>query len=63
MNALRHTAARNAPSANRPVNTAFAPVIDRDRARDFGVGYGNSSGYASARRYARTPVATRFRFG
>jgi hypothetical protein len=33
----------------------------RDRARDFGVGYGNSSGYASARRYLGSQPAPRFR--
>lgn len=33
----------------------------RDRARDFGVGYGNSSGYASARRYLGNQPAPRFR--
>ena len=29
-----------------------APTSHTHRERDFGVGYGNSSGYASARRYA-----------
>jgi len=33
----------------------------RERARDFGVGYGNSSGYASARRYLGNQPAPRFR--
>lgn len=32
------------------------------RTRDFGVGYGNSSGYASTRRYASTGSESRFRF-
>ncbi len=31
------------------------------RERDFGVGYGNSSGYASSRRYAGTSGQPRFR--
>ncbi len=31
------------------------------RERDFGIGYGNSSGYASARRYPRDPGNARFR--
>ena len=31
------------------------------RERDFGVGYGNSSGYASARRYTRDWGNARFR--
>ena len=32
-----------------------------DRAREFGVGYGNSSGYATTRRYASPWGAPRFR--
>ncbi len=32
------------------------------RERGFGVGYGNSSGYASGRNYAPKPVTTPFRF-
>lgn len=32
------------------------------RERGFGIGYGNSSGYASNRNYAPKPVATPFRF-
>lgn len=31
------------------------------RPRDFGVGYGNSSGYASSKRYTTTSVPSRFR--
>ncbi len=31
------------------------------RERDFGIGYGNSSGYASNRRYASQWAAPRFR--
>ncbi|MBB6598104.1 hypothetical protein [Luteimonas sp. MC1825] len=33
----------------------------RDRAREFGVGYGNSSGYASPRRYVASQGTHRFR--
>ena len=33
------------------------------RERDFGVGYGNSSGYASTRRYTQDWATPRFRFG
>jgi hypothetical protein len=36
----------------RPAVTAAAPVRREYRERDFGVGYGRSSGYASDRRYA-----------
>ena len=37
-----------------PVRTPSpsTPVRHEHRARDFGVGYGNSSGYVSRRRYA-----------
>lgn len=38
-----------------------ARLPTRDRAREFGVGYGNSSGYASARRYVASQGAPRFR--
>lgn len=43
------------------------PALDarpsRYRARDFGIGYGTSSGYAAARRYAPgSQPAPRFRF-
>lgn len=31
------------------------------RERDFGIGYGKSSGYASERRYTTAPVGLRFR--
>lgn len=39
-----------------------APVRHLHRERDFGVGYGNSSGYASQRRYARSQMQPLFRF-
>jgi len=38
-----------------------APVRHLHRERDFGVGYGNSSGYASDRRYAEDWGQDRFR--
>ena len=49
-----------------PVNAAPARVHDaaphaRYRSRDFGVGYGTSSGYAAARRYAPNASPSRFR--
>ncbi|MDH5833362.1 hypothetical protein [Luteimonas kalidii] len=37
------------------------PVFER-RERGFGVGYGNSSGYASDKRYAPATGTARFRF-
>jgi len=53
----------SAPAAKREAATPAATVValadvipgprpDRYRSRDFGTGYGRSSGYASARRYA-----------
>lgn len=48
---------RNRPSSPTPSTRPYAPVAysagstNRHRARDFGVGYGSSSGYASARSY------------
>ena len=50
----------NAPSAN--VTVAPLPVRHIHRERDFGVGYGNSSGYASNRRYTHEWAPSRFRF-
>ena len=38
-------------------------VMLRRRERDFGVGYGNSSGYASDKRYASAWGQLRFRCG
>jgi hypothetical protein len=37
-----------------------APVRHLHRERDFGVGYGNSSGYASTRQYASKWAPPRF---
>jgi len=49
----------------RPVNAPPRPLSYRQaaRSRDFGVGYGNSSGYASGRRYASNWGNERFRCG
>lgn len=60
MNALTttRTVATTAPTAAKTV----APVRHLHRQRDFGVGYGNSSGYASNRSYASNWVQPRFRF-
>ncbi len=38
-----------------------APVAPRYSARDFGTGYGRSTGYASARRYSQSTTPARFR--
>lgn len=40
-----------APPLSRILVSAKGPSRPQRRERDFGIGYGNSSGYASARRY------------
>ncbi|HEY0502748.1 MAG TPA: hypothetical protein VGD42_04555 [Lysobacter sp.] len=50
----------NSNDSSRP-NVVPLPVRHVHRERDFGVGYGNSSGYASNRRYADNWVQPRFR--
>ena len=57
MNAL--TTARTASSFRNTVVTL--PARRERRERDFGVGYGSSSGYAAARRYANDWGLSRFR--
>jgi hypothetical protein len=42
---------------------ASAPTRHMYRARDFGIGYGNSSGYASDKRYTPSWGQPRFKFG
>ena len=49
-------AATTPPAAVQP-----APVRHLHRERDFGVGYGNSSGYASNRRYSSSSFQPLFR--
>ncbi len=53
-----HTTVRPNPVPARALPPL--PASER-RERAFGVGYGNSSGYASKRSYAPRSVATRFR--
>jgi hypothetical protein len=48
-------------SADRRAQAASSRRVHRER--DFGVGYGNSSGYASERRYSPNGPQPRFRFG
>lgn len=62
MNALPRTAPAANAAPTHPARSPSAPVVDRSRARDFGVGYGNSSGYATARRYTSNWGTPRFRF-
>jgi hypothetical protein len=50
----------------RPRNrTPAAPLVVRPakRERDFGIGYGSSSGYATAAPYAPNRITGRFRLG
>ena len=58
MNVTPITSARQTQATRIPT-TARTPYERRER--DFGVGYGNSSGYASARRYTRDWGNERFR--
>ncbi len=60
---------RNAPTTANSNTSASAsrrfriagPAWQQPRERDFGIGYGNSSGYASDRRYAENWGQDRFR--
>lgn len=60
MNVSIH-APRPAVHAARPA-VAIPPPRPEPRRRDFGIGYGSSSGYVSNRRYASSSVPSRFRF-
>ncbi|MGY3266271.1 MULTISPECIES: hypothetical protein [unclassified Lysobacter] len=58
------TTERTAPTANpTPAETArVVPfTLSNPRERDFGVGYGKSSGYATTRRYTTEWAGPRFR--
>jgi len=59
-----NTILQTAPRQSLPLQARTArplPASER-RARAFGVGYGNSSGYASDRRYTPESGNARFRF-
>jgi hypothetical protein len=51
---------RTAATAKQAPAVLFTPITER-RERDFGIGYGKSSGYASTRRYANTSFQPLFR--
>ena len=57
---VRTFEARRAESA-KPAVVPSAPARQQYRERDFGVGYGTSSGYASHRRYSNSGFAPLFR--
>ncbi|MHB8911369.1 MAG: hypothetical protein ACYC42_01680 [Lysobacter sp.] len=63
MNAIHLTPAtgRTAATPARAIPVPLPPMRHIHRERDFGVGYGNSSGYASARHYADHREQPRFR--
>ena len=52
---------RKTPRTSAITTTRNAAPAQIHRDRDFGVGYGNSSGYASPRRYIDTRGQTYFR--
>jgi hypothetical protein len=61
MNALTSLFSSHLP---RPQNRGtLVPLVARPvkRERDFGIGYGSSSGYATAARYVSSQTAFRFR--
>lgn len=61
---LRSFESRNPSTSASAVPAAAQPVTRHlHRERDFGVGYGNSSGYASERRYTSNWVQPLFRCG
>ncbi len=57
---VRYFEARRADSKSAAV-VPSAPARQQYRERDFGVGYGNSSGYASHRRYSNSGFQPLFR--
>jgi hypothetical protein len=59
MNAFTRTP--TAPVSAPSTNVVQLPQRHIHREREFGVGYGNSSGYASNRRYANDWMQPRFR--
>ena len=48
-------------SAAKPAPAVLFTPVRQHRERDFGVGYGSSSGYATNRRYANSPFKPLFR--
>jgi hypothetical protein len=61
MNIRNFEARRNESAKPAPVAEPAAPARQQYRERDFGVGYGNSSGYASHRRYSSSGFQPLFR--
>lgn len=63
MSTITHIATdrRNNDSRNSDSQNRNAPTRRQHRERDFGVGYGNSSGYALSKRYTSDWGQPRFR--
>lgn len=61
MNAFRTLSTNPNPTPSKRSNVVTMPTRHVHRERDFGVGYGNSSGYASNRRYVSDWAQPRFR--
>ena len=65
MNAIHFLPTTTLRTPAKPVDASRAPIPTRTRLlhreRDFGVGYGNSRGYASAHRYVDNRAQPRFR--
>ncbi len=61
MNAFTRTPTVSAPASTPRSNVVPMPERHIHRERDYGVGYGNSSGYATSRHYAQDWMQPRFR--
>ncbi len=63
MNALTSLFSTSLPRPQNRDNVVAMTPRPAKRERDFGIGYGSSSGYAKTPRYASSWTAPRFRFG
>lgn len=64
MTPIIHRLPRNSPSNSQRQAAVARPRRGQHRERDFGIGYGNSSGYGCSRRYSSDWTgAPRFRCG
>lgn len=57
------TAMTASPNRSHDKRVGTLPARRERRARDFGIGYGNSSGYAADKRYTSDWGPARFRCG
>lgn len=63
MTTQTHVPTTTVPRQTAPVAVRPASYREAARTRDFGIGYGRSSGYASGRSYANNWGNERFRCG